>query len=179
MPRLFVALDAPPDVAETLASLRVDLGSARWTPPEQLHLTLRFLGEVTAEAVEPLTTALAAVESAALELDLEGLGVFPTQRRPRVLFARVVPDAALTTLQARIDAAVQALGHAPDEKPFHPHLTLARLKRPDARAVRQVTRAHRDLQLSFTARQFHLYQSTLTPTGAVHEVVASFELAPG
>lgn len=175
MPRLFVALDVPPAVRAALAALRVEMPGARWTPPGRLHVTLRFLGDTPDERLPALSAALREIEAPPLALRLDGLTAFPSRRAPRVLVVRLAPDDALADLQRRVEAAAQALGFEPEARPFRPHVTLARLKRADARAVLAYLRTH-DASAAFAAEAFHLYASTLTPSGAVHERVASIPL---
>lgn len=177
MPRLFVALDVSDDVRVILTALRTELEGARWTQPEQLHGTLRFLGDTPEDRLADLNTALAAIETPSpLDLRLAGLTAFPSRRSPRVLVARLAPTDALMNLQQRIEDAVQRLGFEAESRPFRPHVTLARLRRADARAVHDWLRAHA-ADATFTADAFHLYASTLRPSGAVHERLASFPIA--
>ena len=175
MPRLFVALDVPPEVRSELTALREEMPGARWAPPERLHVTLRFLGDTPAERIPALEDALGRIESPPLDLRLDGLTAFPSRRHPRVLVARIAPNDTLVALQRQVEAAVLDLGFAPEGRPFQPHVTLARLKRADARAVHAYLRTH-TASASFTADAFHLFASTLTPGGAVHERLASFPL---
>lgn len=175
MRRLFIALDVPPDVCESLAALRVEMPGARWAPPNQLHCTLRFLGDTPDERIPDLEAALAGITSSPLDLRLDGFTAFPSRRAPRVLVARIAPDDALSSLQRQIEAAARDLGFEPEERPFRPHVTLARLKRADARTVHAYLRSH-DTEAAFAAEAFHLYASTLTPSGAVHERLVTFAL---
>ena len=176
MPRLFVALDVPADVRDALAALQADLDGARWTQPEQFHLTLRFLGDTEPERLSALKAPLAAVSPPPLDLRLDGFTVFPSRRRPRVLVARVTPTDVLLQLQQQIEEAVQGVGFEAEPKPFRPHITLARFKRVDPRAVHTYLRTH-EASGAFTADRFYLYASTLHASGAVHERLASFPLA--
>lgn len=177
MPRLFIALDVPAAVRDALVALREDdLDGARWTKPEQLHCTLRFLGDTPDEQVSDLEAALARIDApSSLSLDTNGLTAFPSRRRPRVLVARIAPTDALMNLQQQVEDAMQALDFEPEQRPFRPHVTVARLKRADARTVHHWLRAH-TVEAAFDADAFHLYASTLTPSGAVHERLASFPL---
>jgi len=184
MPRLFIALDMPAPVRDALAALRDDdLDGARWTTPEQFHCTLRFLGGTPEEQIAKIKAALARIDAPtpstgsgqALGLAIDGLTAFPSRRRPRVLVARVMPTNDLMDLRRQIEDAVQELGFEPEDRPFRPHVTVARLKRADARAVHRWLRAH-PLEAAFDADAFHLYASTLAPSGAVHERLASFPL---
>lgn len=177
MPRLFVALDLPDAERRRLAALRDSALSARWTPEHQHHLTLRFIGDVPEAEVASIQAALAAVHAAPVKVEGMGLGVFPSQRNPRVLFARVHEDPGLMRLQGHTETVLTNQGLPPDERPFHPHITLARLKRADARRVRRYRKRHADFQIGpLTIRAFTLYASLLGPDGARHEPLASYPL---
>lgn len=176
MPRLFIALDVPVAVRDALVALRTDdLGGARWTKPEQLHCTLRFLGDTPEEQVPEINSTLARINAPSLELKLDGLTAFPSRRSPRVLVARVTPTDELMGLQQQIKDAAQELGFEPEDRPFRPHVTVARLKRTDATAVLRWLRAH-PVEATFDADAFYLYASVLKPSGAVYERLASFPL---
>lgn len=177
MPRLFVAIDLPEARWAPLEALQTDAFSARWTPPEQYHLTLRFIGNVAERQAEAVERALAPVPGAPFELQGPGLGVFPSRRKPRVLFANIQRAAALMTLQHRIDEALLSAGVDRADKPFHPHVTVARLKRVRPQAVRRYLRERQDFHLaSFPVTEFILYQSDLTSEGAIHTPRATFAL---
>jgi 2'-5' RNA ligase len=176
MPRLFVALDPPAPVRDALAALRADVPGARWTPPEKMHLTLAFLGEVPDERVPAIEAALAGVTAGPVEVVLAGLDAFPNRRAARVLVAGVVVAPALAGLHAQVSRAVAAVGVETEARPFRPHLTLARLKEADRHAVgaflAQPLRA-----LAFEAEAFHLYATRLHPEGARYQRLRSFVLA--
>jgi 2'-5' RNA ligase len=180
--RLFIAIDLPAPVAAEVAALCRGLPAAHWVNPAQLHLTLRFLGECPAEDVPGLRERLRAVKGTAFELGLRGVGVFPqpSKRRPaRVLWAGVAPDAPVCTLKDAIDAA---LGPDPEaaERGFSPHLTLARFRDDPGPALTAYLAAHAAFASSgWTVDAFHLYHSTLSSAGAVHERLESYPLAVG
>jgi 2'-5' RNA ligase len=176
--RLFITLDVPAAVRDALTALcSDDLDGARWTKPEQLHCTLRFLGDTPEEQIPEIEAALAALDTPPpLDLRLDGLTAFPSRRRPRVLVARIPPDDDLLALQQRIENAMQRLGFEAESRRFRPHITVARLKRADAGAVHAWLRTH-TADAAFSVDAFHLYASVLTPSGAVHERLASFPLA--
>jgi 2'-5' RNA ligase len=178
MPRLFVALDPPYAVRDALAALRADVPGARWTPPEKLHLTLVFVGDVAEGRVAALAAALAGVASPPVPVAVTGLGAFPSRRGARVLTAEGALHPALSTLHLRLTAALAAAGVTLEAKPFRPHFTLARLKEADRQAVRAFL-ASPVPALAFEAPVFHLYASTLHPDGARYERLRSYPLAPG
>ncbi|MBP7691484.1 MAG: RNA 2',3'-cyclic phosphodiesterase [Anaerolineales bacterium] len=137
--RVFAALELPDAVVHRLAAVMMALRAAvparsvRWARPEGLHLTLQFYGEVDRERVPALETALAAAAAGAepLTLNLAGLGAFPTAARARVVWVGVAGDLErLRALQAAVEAGGRPLGFQPDERGFHPHLTLGRVNGP-------------------------------------------------
>ncbi len=177
MPRLFVAIDVPEDQRLALQALYDESLPARWTPLEQLHLTLRFIGDVPDATAALLEQTLATIQADAFSLRLRGFDVFPSRRKPRVLFAALQAPPALFALQQDIEDAVVSLNLAPEDKPFHPHVTVARLKNARPQAVRGFLRTHQDFALPpFTAEAFHLYESQLAPSGSVYTRLASVRL---
>ncbi|HET9793656.1 MAG TPA: RNA 2',3'-cyclic phosphodiesterase [Thermoanaerobaculia bacterium] len=174
--RLFVAIDPPEPVRESLAPICRDLAGAKWTRPGQLHVTLRFLGSVPVEAVAGIAERLRAVSFEPFELTARGFGVFPSFRSPRVLWIALSPAAPLEELhdavERRLDGAV-----APDEKRFSPHLTLARLDGTRGSAVREwIARREAFSTAPWSVPSFSLYASSLTPSGAVHRELGSYPL---
>lgn len=177
MARLFIAIDLPPDRSAALATLRNEELGARWTPVEQLHITLRFLGDVDETEVEPLRERLRGVASPSFRVSGEQLDTFPSRRRPRVLVARVSSDSNLIRLREEIERVVIELGFEMETRPFQPHVTLARFKRAAPRKVRQFIKDHSTRSIEpFIVSQFHLYRSDLKPSGAEHTVVESYDL---
>lgn len=168
--RLFVAIDPPPRVREQLGKICSGLDDARWTRPEQLHVTLRFLGSLPIPLARTIAAALGAVSAPPFRVAAAGFGVFPSFRAPRVLWARLDPPEPLRDLARAVDDALARTGAIePDEKPFSPHVTLARLNGARAAEVRSWMES-RD---GFTAgpwevSEFFLYSSRLTPGGAIH-----------
>lgn len=124
--RLFVALPMPEDVADQLAALTGGLDGARWVDPDDLHLTLRFCGEVDGGTAEDLAAALAALRAPAFDLRLAGFGHFGSGRRLRALWAAVEPSPALELLQGRVEQAARSAGLEAEGRRFVPHVTLAR-----------------------------------------------------
>lgn len=177
--RAFFALSLPEAPRRALADLKCDLGKARWVPAEQIHLTLRFLGEIDDEAIARLLDAVEAERAEAplgpLRFALRGLGTFGG-KRPRVLWAAVDPVAPVAQLAARIERAVRAAELPPETRPFRAHVTLARFSVPRTDRIVSWLDAH----TAFATEPFEvagptLYRSTLTHRGAIHEVVRRFE----
>ncbi len=176
--RLFIALPLPPPVRDALAALARPLPGVNWTRPEQLHLTLRFLGDVTPTQQAPMLERLATVRVAPFILPVEGVGSFPPNRPPRILWVGVgAGHPRLFQLRQRLDDALLASGLALDVRTFQPHATLARCGE-DAAAAAQWLRAHREFTAPpFRVESFDLYASELRPGGAVHTLQRRFPLA--
>jgi 2'-5' RNA ligase len=186
--RLFVAIDLPEDVRESLGRLqaglrRDDLSGLRWTRPEGVHLTLKFLGETPAAEVAAIEGALArAVRGVpAFRLALGAPGTFGGRRGPRVLWVDVEGELApLQQLQAAVERELAAVGFAPEERKFSPHLTLARVPQPPppglAERLSRALAAVAAPQGEFRATELLLMRSRLQPGGAVYSRVAAFPL---
>jgi RNA 2',3'-cyclic 3'-phosphodiesterase len=169
MPRLFVAIDLPAQIKEELAGFSPELPAGRWVGPEEIHLTLRFIGEVGPESFTSIRAALARVSFSAFPLTLRGVGHFPPGRHPRVLWVGIDPCDRLMQLQEDLELLLLDTGIPAEERRFSPHITLARLKETVPSAVDGFEVRHRDLVYpSFEVSEFILYSSTLTRQGAVH-----------
>lgn len=177
--RLFLALTLPPAVRDVLAAKAQPLPGVHWTPPEQLHVTLRFLGDVPEEQIEPMIARLAKVRVEPFILPIEGTGIFPLNRPPRVLWIGVGSGhPRLFQLRQRLDDALIASGLQLDVRTFHPHITLARCTEDVAATLAQWQQARKSLVAPpFRVEAFDLYASDLQPTGAVHTLRRSFPLA--
>ena len=175
--RLFIAIELPDDVKTALSRLRVDVPGARWVPPEQLHLTLAFLGEVEEKTAGELSERLALIQEPPFQLRFSEPGCFPNRHRPRVLWAGLEPHPGLMYLAAEVHEAVLACGIPQEERPFSPHITLARLKFPAVREVAAFLTMPQKLKLPpFPVREITLFQSRLTPHGAVHNPIRTFQM---
>lgn len=178
--RLFVGVDLPHDVKDKLAAIEDELKafvpSGKWVRRENLHLTLKFLGYCEEERSESINKKIKEVARRKQTFDfrLHDLGAFPSPKRARVLWAGINEGATeFQTLQAEIDQALLDLGFASEERKFHPHITLARLKIPrpldEARLADLASQIPADM---LKARSIILFQSTLTPKGAEYSIVA-------
>jgi 2'-5' RNA ligase len=190
--RLFVALEVPPEVKARLARLQSALRqsvprlSASWPRPEQMHLTLRFLGSVPAPEVPSLVEALrgALAGQPGVALELAGVGAFPGWLHPRVLWAGVVersPEAGLARLQRAVQCATDGFAAPPAEAEFHPHVTVARVKRDAGSGVleRWARREAGTVFGGWTAGEVVLLRSQLEAGGSRHTRVAGFPLGDG
>jgi 2'-5' RNA ligase len=167
--RLFLGLPIPPELAQTLArrAQAIELPKARRTAPENLHLTLVFLGEVAEPKLPPIEQELSELHFAAFPLKLTSLNTFP---RAGVLFAEIEPTRPLLHLQANLATGMARCGFTPEARPYHPHITLARLHGP-LRLNKTQQALPPSLQRSFRADTINLYRSKLSPTGAHYEIL--------
>jgi len=174
--RLFAAADLPAGTREHLADLLAELSreapEIRWARPGSIHLTLKFLGEVAEEAVPSLAAALdraAAEASGAIPIGVAGIGTFGERKRPRVVWVGITdPEGALARLAGSVERSFEREGFAPEDRPFSPHLTLARPKAPSPRlAAALASRSRIDLGASEIASVI-LFQSRLGPEGATY-----------
>ncbi len=177
MQMLFVAIDLPPPVKRQLAGICLDLPGARWVAAEQIHLTLRFIGEVDGGRVQDIREGLAGIHSAAFAMRLVGLGVFPPCRQPHVLWAGVEPVEPVVVLRDRVESLLIDLGLTPEGRPFSPHVTMARLcETPVAILTSYLAGNALFTSSEFKVAALHLYSSVLTNKGAIHRLEASYPL---
>lgn len=181
MPRLFVALDLPDHIKGSLMPLMRGLGDVRWLGDDQLHLTLRFIGELDNGRANDVADALSLVEGLPFELCLKGIGHFPPRGEPRVIWAGIERQPELNALKRRIDRALEQTGIERDGKKYAPHVTLARLRRPPTQAGLATYLMRHSLYRSesFPVSGFKLFSSWLDSQGADYQVEASYDLIPG
>jgi len=184
--RLFVALQIPAAVRESFATLLSQLRSvsvetkdksARWVRPENLHVTLKFIGEAAPEKLASIRNALATVRSSApVHISFHGLGFYPNEKHPRVFWAGMDASPNLPTLAADVEQSLERLGFPRAQCPFEPHLTLARF---------EPSRLHEKLRAaiqensarnfgSHVTSEFHLIESKLKRSGAEYTTFKSF-----
>lgn len=174
--RLFAAIRPPAAIIEALLALEGGIAGARWQDEGQLHLTLRFFGEVEAAQAEDLAAALAHLRAAPFALALRGVGHFDSKGRTHSLWAGLAPSDELAALQRKVEAAARRAGLPPEPRKFAPHITLARLNRASA-PVLPFLAAHGALTGEpWPVDAFDLMESTLTPAGAEYETVRRYRL---
>lgn len=178
MPRLFVAIDVPDDVRGQLEALCSGVPGARWVGTDQLHLTLRFIGEVDGALFRDVMEGLGDVEVPAFDLALKGVGHFPPRGHAKVLWAGITPNPALKRLRDKVEGALVRLGLDPEERKFSPHITLARFRNgaPHRHLGGYLAEHSLFATPSFPVTAFHLYSSQLSSSGAIHTVEASYPL---
>jgi 2'-5' RNA ligase len=180
--RLFTGLDLPEAIIANLSRLQQQLrptARIQWSRPENMHVTTKFIGEWPPERLDELKAALAAIPGGGpLAVRIRQLGFFPNPHSPRVFWCGIQAP-GLDRLAADTDKATAALGVAPEDRAFSPHLTLARIKeRPPLQPLREAIAALASLDFGgFEARSFFLYRSQMGPGGSVYTKLAEFPLA--
>jgi len=187
--RLFVALDLPEavrqEVWELIARIRKECPAARWLRPEGIHITLKFIGGTDDKHFGAVCMALAPVQSARVEMNFRGLGFFPNERRPRLLFCGVEASANLAALAGDVAGALEPLGIPRESREFVPHLTLARLDpgKLSAGEVQKLVRAAQEFEgRSFGSAietEFYLFESILKQNGAEYKKLRAFPFVKG
>ncbi len=176
MQRLFVALAIPDSVAQSLALLQSGVPGARWQTREQLHLTLRFIGEVDGRDANAIHDALSGIAAPPFTLELHGVGEFGG-KHPHALWAGVRPNEALLHLQRKIETAVQRAGVLPERHKYTPHVTLARLRGTPVGRVMDYLADHALYGAQpFAVNGFILYSSLLTSDGSVYRAEQAYGL---
>ena len=176
MHRLFIAIRPPEDIRDLLIDAMAESSDFRWQNDDQLHLTLRFIGEVERPVAEDLADVLARVRAEPFQLWIAGVGRFE-QRSSGALWAAVEPKEPLAALAAKIERTCVALGLEPERRAFHPHITLARWKGRRTREVQDFLERRRDLASApFAVSEFILFESRLSRHGAHYEPVAEYSL---
>lgn len=180
MYRLFVGLSLPRTVRSRLAGLGGGLPGARWVAPENLHLTLRFVGEVGRDDALDIHQALGRVRAEPFDLTISGLGAFETGSKVRVLWAGVAREPRLLALQDRVDSALTRAGVAIDRRKFKPHITLARFRNGGSQRVGGFIEANNPLAMGpVPVPGFTLFRSFLGHEGAHYEALADYDLTGG
>ncbi|HEX8469398.1 MAG TPA: RNA 2',3'-cyclic phosphodiesterase [Allosphingosinicella sp.] len=176
MHRLFVAIRLPATVRARLLDLMGGVAGARWLPDDQLHLTLRFVGEVDRHLAEDVDAALSSVHHPSFSIALNGLGAFERRGEPVTLWAGVTPHEPLRALHKKIDQALVRVGVEPDRRAYMPHITIARLPRGSGPVGSLVERSGGVGGPPFPVAQFCLYESRLTPEGPIYSVAGLYSL---
>jgi RNA 2',3'-cyclic 3'-phosphodiesterase len=193
--RLFLALDIDDDIRERITlfvdGVRNFAPDARWMQPESLHVTLKFIGEQPESVMENIKRAMATVSAGTTQIDFRGYGFFPTSKSARVFWIGMNSGPELVALAAAIDDTMPSLGIPKEDRPFSPHITLARGRRasgsPRISSKDGPSRIFQRLQEKLSAlsvpefgtmtpREFFLYQSHLSPKGSKYTKLASFSL---
>jgi len=177
MHRLFVAIRPPAAVRTLLRAIMHGVRGARWQDDDQLHLTLRFIGEVDRHLAEDIAAALGTVHHPPFTIALNGIGSFE-KRGGGALWAGVTPHDELKALHKKIDQACQRIGVEPDTRAYLPHITIARTGRSAGPIDALVEASGVLASAQFMVDTFYLYESDLTPSGAIYSIIARYPLDP-
>ncbi|SHO48346.1 RNA 2',3'-cyclic phosphodiesterase [Desulfopila aestuarii] len=177
MLRLFIAVDIPEDIRTLMCGMGGSIPGARAVPTDQLHLTLKFLGDTDSGLLPDIKEALGNIECPPFKICLKRVGHFPPRGNPRVLWAGIDPAMEVTALRNKVEKALAEIGIERDHRKFSAHVTLARLKNSPLNRVTQFLAGNSLFETpTFTVREFLLYSSSLSAKGAVHTVLATFPL---
>ena len=175
MHRLFVALRPPRAMRDALLAMMGGVAHARWQTADQLHLTLRFIGDVDRHQAEDIAAALGAVHHPAFMLALDGTGQFDRKGRTDTLWVGISPQESVRLLHNKIDRALQRVGVPPETRAFLPHITIARFGRGGG-AVGGFMEAGAVPAVSAEIGEFRLYESVLGNAGSTYSVIARYPL---
>jgi 2'-5' RNA ligase len=186
--RSFIAIELSPQIQqhlkETVNGLKTKgANGIRWVDPEKIHLTLKFLGDLSLQSLNELSDTLQKnIPVQSFSICVQNLGVFPNPRRPRVIWVGIAKSESLTRLQSLIENICTQIGIAPEERDFSPHLTLGRISNPDS--ISELPKLTQALFLtpigilgSFHPTEFILFRSDLTPQGPIYTKLKSFALS--
>lgn len=175
--RLFIAIDIPETIRRDIAGLGRSLAGSRPVPDDQLHLTLKFIGEMEGGLALDIQEKLQDVRRPRFSICLKGVGVFPPRGAPRILWAGVEPHEHIVALRNAIERTLAEIDIPREKQKFSPHLTLARLRDCPLRRLQEFLAGNALLQTpDFPVDKFHLYSSRLTKSGAIHTILRTYPL---
>jgi 2'-5' RNA ligase len=185
MIRLFIAIDTPPEIMPLLSAVRDRLATThagvKWEPDDKLHCTLKFLGDTREEILPHIAAALGHVAASTPPFPIRyaGLGCFPDKREPRIIWAGMEdPDGTLRRLAQTVETRMAELGFKPEQRIYHPHVTLGRVK--DSRRLRELLATMETVTFEcspVSVREMALVRSELKPGGSVYTPVAKVALS--
>ena len=183
--RSFIAIEIPRELQLKLGDLQRELKQAeadiKWVDPEGIHLTLKFLGSVNQEVLEKIVHVLPPLTSEVepFSLRIQGLGCFPSNRNPRVLWVGLQQGVEeVSRLQKEIEKRIEEMMSSSDERTFQPHLTIGRVRSPRRMGpLSRIIELQQGVEIgTFTASEVHLIKSDLRPSGAIYSKLHSFDL---
>ncbi len=176
MIRLFVGIPLPPSLQQRLVSFAAGIPNAHWTPAENLHLTLRFVGEVDEAVANSIHDALAELQAPAFTMTVAGCGTFEGGRRAITLWLGVEREPALLRLRDKVESALVRIGLPPEGRRFQPHITLARLKDPPLPKLQSFIAGHNLFRESVPVASFVLFSSHLGRGEPIYTAEAEYPL---
>lgn len=169
MPRLFIAIDLPEDLRGNICGLRRNLPGVRWTEKDQIHLTLRFIGDADEENFRRISEGLYSVRFNPFSIEMNSSGFFPSVRRPSVFWLGCAANPELSRLKNDMDEVLELNGLPRETRGFAPHVTIARLKDIDQKETAKLEGIYNGfMPRTFRVDEFILYSSVLTAKGAIH-----------
>lgn len=175
--RLFIALPIPDNVKEQLANLHQKIRGIRWQDEDKTHLTLKFLGETEPDRARDLKTYLKEISHPEFSMTLNGFGFFPDRNHPKVLWVGIEKNRRLLQLHKRIENTCNELGFESEDRPFRPHITIARTKHATKKEVLSFVNQHKQFRISdVPVHKFILYESKLDSDGAKHIPLQKYQL---
>lgn len=179
MYRLFVAIDPPDAIKQELAAVCYGLPGAKWVDEAQMHITLKFVGEVDGAILREAADALVHVAADPFELTLDRLGFFPPRGDPKLLWAGTAESEQLIKLRNRVEATLVRSGLESERRKFAPHVRLANIKNTPPNKLAEFLAERALFQLPpFEVSEFHLYSSYLSSQQAIHQIEATYPLFP-
>jgi 2'-5' RNA ligase len=183
--RTFIALELPGQLKQKLSEVQQmfmqRVSGVRWVRPEQIHLTLKFLGATARDKVPAVGSVLETVagDGGPFLFSVAGLGAFPNSRNPKVVWAGITTDDCLARFQQQLEEGLSSLGFGREDRPFAPHLTLGRVRDGRSRReLRELLEQHSQNELgSFSASRLIFFRSDLQPSGPVYTILKEIELA--
>jgi 2'-5' RNA ligase len=172
--RAFLAIPLPRQLQESIrviqTELQASIAEARWTRPENLHLTLHFFGEIDQETLEKLKVSMLSIKGCQrpFQVEVKGLGAFPNPYRPRVIWLGLKPRGQLEQLHRAIEPCLSQAGLTTDSRPYSPHLTIGRLRRDKLDLTELFSSMQQKRIEPLTVDRYILYESRLHPEGAQH-----------
>lgn len=176
MRRLFVAIRPPEPIRALLLTAMGGVSGARWQSEDQIHLTVRFIGEVDRHQARDIDAALAGIHHPRFGISLDGIGTFGRRGQPEAVWAGVAPHEPVKRLHEKVDRAAERVGFPPEQRTYIPHITLARLKRSSGPVGGLLEQSGGLRSEPFLVDSFSLYESRLTPEGAVYTPVNRYPL---
>jgi len=177
MIRLFIAIDIPEVIKMHVQGMGRSIKNGRPVPDDQLHLTLKFIGEVESSRLLDIHESLGVISHPRFSISLKGVGTFPPRGTPRVLWAGITPVENVTRLRRTIENKLAEISIPKEGKKYSPHITLARLRNSPIKQLQQFLAGNAFLETpEFEVENFSLYSSQLTSKGAIHRLESSYSL---
>lgn len=179
--RLFIAVELEHEIRQRIEDFmnewRPKISNAGWVRAEGLHITLKFLGNVADERRDDIENALKHVRALRFQFSVRSVGVFPNPKSPRVLWVGIRSGGELAQLAEKVDEQMALVGFDREKRSFSPHVTLARFKdRPKKTEIEAAVSVPESTFGTMTAKEFHLYESKLSPQGSVYRQLGTFGL---